>query len=397
MRLVRATRAVILAALVLHALAVPALAQQANVNYIYDELGRLVAVIDQQGDVGVYTYDAVGNLLAIERVNVSGLSGAVAISLVTPDKGTAGTTVTILGKGFSATPSQNAVAFNGMAATVTEAAPNRLVTTVPAGATTGFITVTAPLGNATSPTGFTVISVIGPLAVTPAAALVLPNRTQQFAATLNGTPTMSVTWTVNGIPGGDAAIGTISTSGLYTAPATQALATTVTITATHLDEPLLTASATATVVVPKPLTTAASVAVAAPPATVDKNLATAGSVSVLQPAATVSNNLMTAASVQHAPAVTGLSPSSATRGTSGLTVTVTGVGFTDATSVSFRLGNAADTNITVTNLSVTNDTELTITVAVATGAATGLRVVQVTTPGGSSTVTGGGSNLFTVQ
>lgn len=373
------------------------MAQQANVNYVYDEVGRLVAVIDQQGDAARYNYDAVGNLLSIERVNVSGLSGAVAISLVTPNTGKVGTTVTIFGKGFSATASQNAVAFNGTSAPVTEAAPNRLVTMVPAGATTGFVTLTAPLGNATSPTVFTVVVVTGTFAVTPPTALVLPTRTQQFTATLNGTPTTSVTWAVNGIPGGDDTIGTISTAGLYAAPATQALATTVTIVATHTDDIALTASATATVVVPKPITTAASVALAEPPKTVAQNLVTAGSVALSPAVATVSSNLVRMASVQNAPTVTGVSPSSATRGTSGLTVTLTGVGFTGATGAAFRLGNAADSNITVSNLSVTNDTELTITVDVASGAATGLRVVQVTIPSGSSTVTGTGSNLFTVQ
>ena len=197
---------------------VTAFAQSANIQYVYDALGRLTGVVDQQGNVATYTYDAVGNLLAISRVNVADIPGAVGITLVSPGSGTVGATVMIFGKGFSTTASQNAVAFNGTSATVTEAAPNRLVTSVPSGATTGSITLTAPLGNATSPSAFTVISVTGPLAVTPASALVLPGRTQQFAATLNGSPTSSVTWAVNGIPGGDTAIGTISTSGLYTAP-----------------------------------------------------------------------------------------------------------------------------------------------------------------------------------
>ena len=80
-----------------------------------------------------------------------------------------------------------------------------------------------------------------------------------------------------------------------------------------------------------------------------------------------------------------------------MTVTLTGVGFTGATAVSFRLGNAVDANITVTNLAVSSDTALTITVAVASGAAVGFRVVHVTTPGGSSTIAGTGGNLFTVQ
>jgi YD repeat-containing protein len=350
---------------------------QPPVNYVYDALGRLTAVIDPQGDVGVYHYDAVGNLLSIERVTVSTLPGNVAISLVTPNQGKVGTTVAIFGKGFSGTPSQNTVTFNGTPATVTDAAPTRLVSTVPPGATTGPIALTAPLGNATSPNPFTVISVTGPLVVTPTMALVLPNHTQQFGATLNGTPT-SVLWSVNGIPGGDATIGTISPMGLYTAPSTQALAIGVTITATHAEDTFLSASATVAVIVPRPVTTAASVALA-------------------EPAATVSSNLTAAISVQNAPAVTGLSPSSAVRGTNDLTVTVTGKGFSNATAVTFRLGNAADSNIIISDLTVISDTELTVVVDVASGAALGARVVRVTTTAGAATVGGTGGNIFMVQ
>ena len=36
-------------------------------QYIYDDLGRLVQVVDGQGNVATYTYDAVGNLLSITR------------------------------------------------------------------------------------------------------------------------------------------------------------------------------------------------------------------------------------------------------------------------------------------------------------------------------------------
>jgi len=42
-----------------------ALADQAQ--YIYDDLGRLSQVIDGQGNVATYQYDAVGNLLSITR------------------------------------------------------------------------------------------------------------------------------------------------------------------------------------------------------------------------------------------------------------------------------------------------------------------------------------------
>jgi YD repeat-containing protein len=37
------------------------------INYVYDELGRLVSAIDQIGNAAIYSYDAVGNLLSISR------------------------------------------------------------------------------------------------------------------------------------------------------------------------------------------------------------------------------------------------------------------------------------------------------------------------------------------
>ncbi len=43
------------------------LAQADQAQYFYDELGRLVAVVDGQGNAAVYNYDEVGNLLSIQR------------------------------------------------------------------------------------------------------------------------------------------------------------------------------------------------------------------------------------------------------------------------------------------------------------------------------------------
>lgn len=57
------------------------------------------------------------------------------------------------------------------------------------------------------------------VAVTPLTAPLGPLGIQQFKATINGAASSAVTWMVNGIPGGAPMIGTISPSGLYTAPA----------------------------------------------------------------------------------------------------------------------------------------------------------------------------------
>jgi YD repeat-containing protein len=106
---------------------------QSAVQYVYDELGRLVAVIDTSGASAVYSYDAVGNLLSIVRRG----SSDVSIIEFTPNSGPVGTLVTIYGTGFSATPNQNTLTFNGSSATVLSATATRLTATVPAGATTG--------------------------------------------------------------------------------------------------------------------------------------------------------------------------------------------------------------------------------------------------------------------
>ena len=123
-----------------------------DIVYVYDELGRLVAVIDVAGEAAVYSYDAVGNLLSINRYSAS----VVSVIEFTPNSGRIGAAVTIYGTGFSTTPSQNTVTFNGVAATVTSASATKITTTVPASATTGPISVTSPSGTAASNSAFVV-------------------------------------------------------------------------------------------------------------------------------------------------------------------------------------------------------------------------------------------------
>lgn len=144
--------------MVLTVLAVTRDAPAADLTYIYDELGRLRAVVDPVAGTAIYAYDAVGNLLSITRQGAT----AVAIIEFTPDSGPVGTGVTISGTGFSPTPSQNTVTFNGLTAFVTASTATQITTSVPAGATTGLIQVTAPGGSATSTTPFTVTGATAP-------------------------------------------------------------------------------------------------------------------------------------------------------------------------------------------------------------------------------------------
>ena len=67
--------------------------------------------------------------------------------------------------------------------------------------------------------------------VSPATANVQEASQQQFTATVTNTTDTAVTWQVNGVTGGNATVGTINSSGLYTAPAAIPNPASVTITA----------------------------------------------------------------------------------------------------------------------------------------------------------------------
>ena len=159
----------------------PLWAQSNSVQYVYDALGRLTQVVDPSGNVAVYNYDAVGNLLSITRSTVS--PSSLAILGFSPTQGAVGQTVTIQGQNFNTTPNSNTVEFNGTAATVTAATANSLTTTVPAGATTGPISVTVGSSTATSSSNFTVLQIPVITSVSPVQVVNTP--TVNFTA--NGT------------------------------------------------------------------------------------------------------------------------------------------------------------------------------------------------------------------
>jgi hypothetical protein len=77
-----------------------------------------------------------------------------------PSSGKVGDTVTIQGTNFSTTAADNKVMFNGVTATVESSTATSIVTTVPLGATTGHISVTANGMTGTSVGSFRVQPVI---------------------------------------------------------------------------------------------------------------------------------------------------------------------------------------------------------------------------------------------
>ena len=58
------------------------------------------------------------------------------------------------------------------------------------------------------------------VSVTPSSTTVQVGETAQFHAAVTGVPDTSVTWSVDGAAGGNSTVGTIGSSGLYTAPGT---------------------------------------------------------------------------------------------------------------------------------------------------------------------------------
>jgi len=84
------------------------------------------------------------------------------------------------------------------------------------------------------------------VSVTPTAANLRAGATQPFTATVAGTTNKSVTWSVNGIVTGSAATGTISSNGVYTAPATVPNPNVITVAAVSAADTSATASSEVT-------------------------------------------------------------------------------------------------------------------------------------------------------
>ncbi len=89
--------------------------------------------------------------------------------------------------------------------------------------------------------------------IAPTAASVYTNGNQQFSAIVTGTTNQQVNWAVNGVAGGNATAGTISTSGLYTAPASVPNPATVTVAAVSKADTTKAASAMVTILPSTPL------------------------------------------------------------------------------------------------------------------------------------------------
>lgn len=94
--------------------------------------------------------------------------------------------------------------------------------------------------------------------VSPQNATVLVAASQQFTARVTGTGSTAVTWSVNGVNGGNSSVGTISPTGLYAAPEEPPSANPVTVRATSDADRTRSASASVTIENPQPQITSIS-------------------------------------------------------------------------------------------------------------------------------------------
>lgn len=132
--------------------------------------------------------------------------------------------------------------------------PIYTATQIASGFVQGSVTVTAHVfnnpNNVLSWTGTSVTFVItGPISagISPTTASVKLGTTQQFTGYSVGSTNNALIWQVNGVAGGNTANGTITSAGLYTAPASMPITgNAITITAVAQADTTKTASSTVT-------------------------------------------------------------------------------------------------------------------------------------------------------
>lgn len=359
------------------------------------------------GDNGALYSVTVTNTILLDTGYANATSSAATLSVLQPPPapsspamspavGPVGTPVTLTGANFTGATS---VKFNGTTAAFAVVNDTQITTTVPAGATSGPVSVTTPSGTGTSATSFLVSPLpptfapgSGPVA--SSVRLTGANYTGATAVKFNGTAAVFTvdldTQVTATVPAG-ATTGPISVT---TASGTGTSLTSFTIT---VGGPSITGFSPGSGTVGTPVTLNGSnftgatvVAFNGTPATptfVDDTTitagvpagATSGPLSVTTPGGT-GTSVDSFTVIPGAPTIDGFSPAS---GSAGTPVTVDGTDLLGATSVKF--------NGTSATFTVVNNTRITTTVPV--GATTG--PLSVTTPTGMGTSAGSFSVLTT--
>lgn len=374
-------------------------AQNQTVNYyIYDDNGRLQAVIHPTGNVSIYEYDAAGNFISIR------IAGSDTLEFISfnPRSGLPGNRVNLYGVGFN---NVNSVLFNGISANIVSFTNNIIVVEVPVNATSGLITVNTPPGTVNSVSPFLVQGIM----IDPPNLTIQEGQTQQFTAqvTIPG-DNEDIQWSVNGIVGGDTFNGTITTNGLYTAPNEIESSINVVVKATSIKFPLISGEARVHVQSVNDLRFNYSGAVSigkgdgigpiSKPVSIGKGQ---GIGEISQPVSVSKGEgfgrvaYSSPVSIAKAPVITSISPINFQRNTT-TTITITGNNLLGVNSIIFINGSSIDTTLSVSNINVNaQGTTLTTTLTVG-NSGTGQRFVIVATPNTRSTTVNLGINAINI-
>ena len=229
--------------------------------------------------------------------------------------------------------------------------------------------------------------------IQPATASLFLGQTQTFQATVTGDANTNVTWEVNGVTGGGATTGTISATGLFTAPTILPPGSSVTVTAVAQVNPKDSASVTVTLqdnITISVLPTSATVATSA--AQLFNAMVTAGTGSPSTAVTwsvngTAGGNPVVGTIVPNGPATALYTAPSATPISSTVTVTVTSVADTSkSASASVTIACAGTNSMSPTSANVALGSTQNFTASFCP-AATAAIVWDVNgIPGGNSTV-----------
>lgn len=212
------------------------------------------ATIGKISTSGLYTSPAAlptPNTVTIEAISASNnsLSGTSAISLENPIPTVTAVSPTAVPVGnFSLTitgakfVSGAKVMFGGQSLTTKFVSATELTATGTATTSQKGMSVQVTVANPDpgAMTSSALMVKVGAIAITisPSTANLFPGQSVQLKATVTGATNQAVTWMVNGVVGGAANVGTISATGLYTAPKTYSIGLSgVRITASSVDDP----------------------------------------------------------------------------------------------------------------------------------------------------------------
>jgi hypothetical protein len=189
----------------------PPLTQTVNATLDQDQNQRVIGLGSKDVPRAASTGTIVGTVTDLKGAHLAG------VQVVAMQPGGGGTTTKTDASGSFTLPNVPPGATT-VTATFESVSTSRTLTVIAGGT----VTLTVPLGSPCTA-----------VTVTPATVSVEVGQMQQFSATIQGTGTCSSTvhWSVNTVLGGNAMVGTITPTGLYTAPSTVPSPNLVTISA----------------------------------------------------------------------------------------------------------------------------------------------------------------------